>query len=113
MSAFDYHGRRFRAVVNSDSGEVSGETIFQYFQENELLWAEYAGGAIRKGNIVGRVSPEGVITMHYQHVNTGGEIRSGSCVSVPERLPSGLIRLHESWQWTGGEAGTSVIEEIV
>lgn len=109
---FNYHQKRFQAVVNLDSGEVSAETVFHYFQEGDLLWADYAGGAIRKGNIIGRVAADGVITMRYQHVNMEGEIRSGSCISTPERLPSGLIRLLEKWQWTEGPAGSSVIEEL-
>ncbi|MCH5689438.1 hypothetical protein LWM68_37470 [Niabella sp. W65] len=47
-------------------------------------------------------------------MNDKGELMTGTCSSVPEILPDGKIRLHETWQWTSGDqsAGTSIIEEV-
>jgi hypothetical protein len=52
--------------------------------------------------------------MRYHHVNTSGELMTGVCVSTPEVLPTGKVRLHEKWQWTSGDQskGESIIEEI-
>jgi hypothetical protein len=52
--------------------------------------------------------------MRYQHVNKQNELMTGRCHSVPERLPDGRLRMHESWQWTSGDnsSGESVIEEV-
>jgi hypothetical protein len=52
--------------------------------------------------------------MRYHQVNDKGELMTGTCSSVPEILPDGKIRLHETWQWTSGDqsAGTSIIEEV-
>ena len=52
--------------------------------------------------------------MRYQYVNEKGEIMTGRCHSIPELLPDGRLRLHETWQWTSGHhsAGKSVVEEI-
>ncbi len=109
----DYNNRQFRTVTNTENGEVSGETRFRYHQEGNLIWAEYAGGSVRKGSIIGTVDTLGQIDMVYQHLNTTGELRTGRCHSVPEIQENGKIRLHETWQWTSGDAssGTSIIEE--
>ncbi len=45
------------------------------------------------------------------HINTDGEMRFGTCDSRPETV-DGKLRFYESWKWTEGEEGTSVIEEI-
>ena len=39
---------------------------------------------------------------------------TGLCRSRLEILPDGRYRLHEDWQWTGGDKsrGTSTIEEV-
>lgn len=50
--------------------------------------------------------------MNY-HINDKGVLQTGICRSVPEVLPDGRIRLHESWQWTSGDgsSGHSVVVE--
>jgi len=52
--------------------------------------------------------------MRYQHVSAGDAIRTGLCLSVPEVLPDGRVRLVEEWQWTNGDrsSGRSVLEEV-
>ncbi len=111
---WSYHGKRFRSVSNSNNGEVSDETTFSYQQQGRVISAEYQGGEIKKGNLLGQVDQEGTIIMQYQHWNIRDEFRSGRCISVPEVLPNGKIRLHESWEWTSGMegSGTSIVEEI-
>ncbi|MFN7927544.1 MAG: n-acetylglutamate synthase, partial [Blastocatellia bacterium] len=44
-----------------------------------------------------------------------GELMTGICISTPEVLTDGRLRLHESWQWTCGEraSGESIVEEIL
>ncbi|WP_077919512.1 n-acetylglutamate synthase [Spirosoma sp. 209] len=110
----NYHNRRFRSVSNSPTGEVSGETVFQYFQQDDLVWATYQGGSIRFGTLTGLVGPDGSLRFTYQHVNNQNELMTGHCKSTPDQLPDGRLRLSERWQWTSGThaAGESVIEEI-
>lgn len=109
-----YHNKSFRPVTNTDNGEVSGETLFQYRQTGNIVTAEYAGGSIVRGHLIALVDSEGRLDMRYHHVNDKGELQTGVCRSVPEILPDGRIRLQESWQWTSGDRskGTSVVEEV-
>jgi hypothetical protein len=112
---FDYDGRRFRAVRNSASGEVGGETVFEYRQAGDLVWATYAGGSIRLGHLVALMSENGELEMRYHHVNAAGALQTGVCHSTPTVLPDGRYQLAETWQWTSGDrsAGTSLLEEIL
>lgn len=114
-TAINYDGRKFIPTSNSATGEVSGDTIFHYHQDGKVFWAEYAGGAVCKGFMVGMVQPDGGLVLSYQHLNTDDTIRSGRCVSVPELLHDGRLRLHEKWQWNDSskEEGHSIVEEII
>lgn len=113
MPAINYRGRTFRSVSNSPNGEVGDETLFSYRQENDVVWATYAGGQIRFGTLVASVDSDGRLDMRYAHVNARGELQTGKCLSTPEILPDGRIRLHEKWEWTSGDCSTgeSVVEE--
>lgn len=115
MSAITYNGRIFRSASNSSKGEVDPRTIFRYHQQGDMIWAEYAGGKIRFGQIVGVVLPNDQLELRYQHINEDGELMTGICLSTPEVLPDGRLRLHEAWQWTCGDcaSGESVVEEIL
>ncbi|PSL02342.1 n-acetylglutamate synthase [Cecembia rubra] len=108
-----YNNKTFRPIQNSENGETSSETLFVYRQDGNILTSEYSGGNIIKGHLIGIVNAEGKIDMRYHQVNKNGEIMTGTCVSTPEVLPNGKIRLHEEWNWTSGDgsSGNSIIEE--
>lgn len=115
MSSINYNGRKFRSLANSPNGEVDAQTIFHYYQRENIVWATYQGGAILWGTLIAKVDEAGCLDMRYQHINTSGEIMTGICASTPETLPDGRIRLHETWQWTSGDrsSGQSIVEEIL
>ncbi len=110
----NYHNKTFRPIQNTENGETSGETIFLYRQEGNILIAAYSGGKIIKGQLIGLVDQDGNIDMRYHQVNIFGELMTGVCKSTPEIMPNGKIRLHENWEWTSGDKskGNSVIEEL-
>ena len=114
MSEFTYDNKQFRSVTNTVNGEVSGDTLFHYHQRGQIVWAEYAGGAITKGFLIATVQNDGSLDMRYQHVNSRDELMTGRCHSTPERLADGRIRLHERWQWTSGDgsSGESIVDEV-
>lgn len=110
----DYHNKTFRPVQNSENGETSEDTIFEYKQNGNILTSEYTGGQIQKGHLIGLVDENGNIEMRYHQVNTKGELMTGSCFSKPEIMENGKVRLHETWEWTSGDysKGKSILEEI-
>jgi hypothetical protein len=114
MATFNYNNRAFRSIANTPNGEVSGDTIFHYQQQGDIVSATYSGGSIVHGSLLAKVDDEGCLDMRYQHINQRGELMTGKCRSTPSRLPDGRIRLDEDWQWTSGDlsTGTSAIEEV-
>jgi hypothetical protein len=112
--AVNYDGRRFAGVHNTPNGQVSSDTIFEYHQRSNGVWAIYEGGNIRKGTLMAVVAPDGALDMRYHHVTTNGDLMTGTCKSTPEVLADGRLRLHEQWQWTSGDGskGESMIEEL-
>ena len=110
---FNLNDKRFIAQENSESGEVGDGTIFHYYQEGNLIWADYSGGSILKGQLLGRVLTENTFEIRYQHINQAGEIKTGYCQTSVTKISTGLV-LNETWEWTsGGEGkGTSVLVEM-
>lgn len=110
----NYDNRVFKSVSNSETGEVSSETKFYYRQRGELVWAIYEGGEVIFGQLIAKVLADDSLEMRYQHLNERGELMTGKCLSKPEVLENGTIRLHEKWEWTCKDfsKGESVLEEI-
>ncbi|AFS78756.1 acetyltransferase, GNAT family [Gottschalkia acidurici 9a] len=110
----DYNNRVFTSISNSDNGEASNKTTFKYKQEKNVIWAEYFGGDIIRGYLVGTCDTEGKLEFCYQHININNQIRTGRCNSKPQILPDGRIKLIEEWEWTNGDKskGNSIVEEI-
>ena len=109
-----YDGRLFRPVQTKGTSQTGTDTIFRYRQKEDLLTADYSGGDILYGHLIGRVDERGQINMRYHHMTVDGILMTGKCRSRPEVLENGKIRLHERWQWTCGDRskGTSILEEI-
>ena len=108
---FSLDGRFFTAIENSESGEVSSETVFSYHQKGNVIWAEYSGGSVVKGVLLGTMDDRYELHFDYRHINTDGESKSGVCDSKPS-FKNGKLRFDEKWRWSTGEEGESVIEEI-
>ena len=110
----NYNNKKFRPIQNSQNGETTEETIFEYKQIGNILTSEYKGGQIVKGHLIGLVDKNGNIEMRYHQVNEKGELMTGICHSKPELNENGKIRLYENWKWTSGDmsSGKSILEEV-
>lgn len=88
--------------------------MFTYRQRANVVWGTYEGGVIAFGTLVAAVDDADNLDMRYSHIAVGGLLQTGICLSTPEVLPDGRLRLHEKWRWTSGDGseGSSVIEEI-
>ena len=111
---FDYNNKTFVSKTNTPNGEVSDKTIFNYYQKGNMVWGNYAGGSIVKGNLLATVAPDGCLDMVYHHINSDMGLRTGKCKSTPQLMENGKLLLKEVWEWTSGDfsKGESVIEEI-
>jgi hypothetical protein len=111
---YDLDGKTFRSVSNTANGEVGAETTFHYRQNGNVVTATYEGGRIIAGQLIAIRLPSGQLDMRYHHLNAAGDFMLGKCLSTPERLPDGRLKLMEAWQWLSGDgsSGQSEIEEI-
>lgn len=109
----DYDGRRF-SPVGRQEGRLGGADVpvGHYHQDGDLVWAEFAGGGVLAGRLVGRCRPDGVIDATYCMVRAGGETVAGAVVSTPTMLDDGRVRLSERWRRLDGSTGISHIEQI-
>ncbi len=110
----NYNGRVFRPFKTSSNGEADPATVFRYFQDGDIVWADYSGGAVLMGHLIAIVDVEGNLDMRYHHLNSSGEIMTGICRSRPEVLDDGRLIMHEKWQWTSGDmsSGESQLEQV-
>ncbi len=110
----NYDGRIFRLISNSTNGDVGSDTLFFYHEKDDLVWAEYFGGAIVRGMLLAKKAADGSLAMRYQHVGSSGALMTGLCNSAVTVLPDGRYRLEEAWRWTSGDCsvGESVLEEV-
>ena len=82
----NYDGRKFIPKMNSENGEVSEQTTFTYYQNGNLLWAEYSGGDILKCSLIGTVLCNGELDFVYHHMNKNMQIKTGKCHSVVRQI---------------------------
>jgi hypothetical protein len=107
----NYDGRRFSSTAAETA--AGGRTpVGHYHQSGDVVWAEFTGGSVRTGRLVGSCDADGVIEAAYVQLLEGGHLAAGRTTSLPHLLPDGRIRLEERWQRDDGSSGTSWIEEV-
>ncbi|WP_330230693.1 hypothetical protein OHA40_32940 [Nocardia sp. NBC_00508] len=104
----NYDGRRFRNP-DSDDGVIA-----RYHQQDNLVWAEFSGGKVRRGALNGTCDADGILRLAYTMVLHDGEVVSGFARSEPEHTGTGLLRLREEWERYGPNSttGVSYLEEV-
>ena len=112
MTATSLDGRRFSDVTDAPGGDVGADTIFEYHQIDDMVWARYAGGAVRLGYLVGTRAGD-QLDFRYSHLSADGTTASGHCTSTVTQLPDGRLECQERWEWESRDgSGTSLIREI-
>ncbi len=110
-SAISWDGRILHSAANTPNGDVRAATIFAYRQQGRKVWATYEGPGVHFGSLVASADAAGKLDMRYQHANDEGVSREGRCVSTPELLSGGKLRVTEDWYWANGDAGRSILIE--
>ncbi len=106
----NYDGRNFSPVRDS-AGE---QPVAHYHQAGDLVWGEFSGAEIRRGQLVGRCGADGVVRFSYGMVLDDGVIITGFCRAVPEVMADGRVRLTEHYErfGEGASRGISILEEV-
>jgi hypothetical protein len=112
MQAPDLNGRRFAPEAPVTGGDVGMDTLFEYRQDGQMIWAEYQGGDVRRGFLVG-VRDGAVLQFRYCQLAVDGSTSTGRCTSKVSVREDARVVLREDWAWesrAGG--GTSVLVEV-
>lgn len=99
-------------VADQAPGQVGLRTRFAYHERDGAVWADYAGGDVVRGHLVGTREGDR-LDFRYVQLKHDGTTSSGHCVSTVLELPDGRLRLDETWEWESQPGhGTSVVEQI-
>lgn len=114
MSLINLDGRVFVPVHNTVGGTVTDETRFTFQQSGDNITADYAGGDVQTGHIVGILVKPDTATLIYHCLTAGGELKAGQAQAHFSINDEGKLCIDMQWQWLNGEktSGTSHYEEI-
>lgn len=106
-------GRGFTAAATDGPGDADAQTVFDYHEDDGMVWAEYAGGRVICGYFVGtRVVDE--LSFRHVHLTSDGGTASDHCISTVMVGADGKVELHETWERDSKlGSGTSVLTEVV
>ncbi len=102
-------------VIQTDaSGVVNHETIFYFLEQNDVVEAEYAGGKIQQGFLVGRFISDNQLRFSYCQMQIDGKLDNGMSECEVSRDENGKIILTEHFEWASrpGEFGTNIFKEL-
>ncbi|MEU6299415.1 hypothetical protein [Streptomyces erythrochromogenes] len=104
-------GLVFVPVADQAPGQVGRSTRFEYHEHDGLVWADYHGGDVVKGHLIGTRAGD-TVDFRYVQLRLDGTTASGRCTSLVAELPDGRVRMEETWTWESQEgSGTSAVEQ--
>lgn len=99
-------------VADQAPGQVGTRTRFTYHERDGVVWADYTGGDVVRGHLVGTRDGDR-LDFRYVQLGHDGTTSSGHCVSEVAELSDGRVRLAETWEWESRDGhGTSLVEEL-
>ncbi len=113
MSEFNFNHKNFALLQNSANGKVTGETVFKYKQNGDLVTADYSGGTIKYGKIIAILKGD-ELEMIYQCVTTDNQLKAGKAIAKITLTDDGNMKLSLNWEWLadGNEKGKSEYIEV-
>ena len=101
-----------RVISTAADGVVDADTLFTFIQEGAVVSANYSGGKVSLGYLVGIVS-DGVLHFQYAQLDTEDRLDGGSSRCEISKTKDGRTRLIEYFQWSSREgSGMNILEEI-
>ncbi len=104
---------KMNVVKTSDNSIVGFETIFKFKQKGDLVSANYTGGKIKQGYLVGRLE-NNVLSFCYCQYRITGEMDHGNSNGVLS-VEDGKIKLEERFNMNttnSKETGINIFKEL-
>ncbi len=104
-------GRHMYVSQTAELGVVGAGTELRFVQRGSRVVGRYAGGRIRRGCLVGRVTGSRLV-WHYVQRERSGEMHAGHSVCDVVDRPDGHVRIIERFRWhTRPGSGTNIFDE--
>ncbi len=108
---FNLDGLLMNAVETDPNGVIGVDTIFRFRQSEAFVHAEYSGGKIHQGYLVGIISGS-KFQFRYCQLELDGTLNGGESNCELERVDD-LIRIVEHFEWESRPGGgRNVIQQL-
>ena len=91
--------RVFVPVENSDNGVAGGKTRFHFWQDGIVFYADYFGGDVREGHIIGKFAEDGTGDLLYHCLTTDRHLKAGKAKAVFSEMPDNRLAFDLDWEW--------------
>ena len=109
---YNFHKKQFNVIVNEGvDAEVTAATTFHFYQNKELIYADYKGGKVKYGEIFGLIKND-VVHFYYSQVNYLDEKNQGSSTDEIKVIENNKLQLIDRWEWKNKSGqGLCIMEE--
>ena len=111
MKTFSFDGKTMHASSSAPNAVINEQTIFYFQQVGQLITAKYAGGKVKTGFLIGKLS-DGKLEFRYTQMHEDESLAGGHSLCEIELTKAGRIKLTEHFEWSSGEKGVNIIEEV-
>ena len=109
--ALRLHGVEMYVSSTDAQGVVGAETRIRFVQKGLRVFGRYAGGAVRRGRLVGTLS-KGALAFRYAQIEASGELHAGRSQCEVFQTATGCLRVVERFSWTTRDGrGVNVFDE--
>lgn len=98
--------RIFAPTQNSEGGVVDDRTQFHFRQSGNSFTADYSGGDIRHGHILGQFTGEMTAQLTYHCLTTDNQLKAGQADAVFTSTGDGRAEMALEWVWVSGAQGS-------
>lgn len=105
---------KMNVVKTDETGVVNHETIFHFSQDEDRVFAEYQGGKIQMGYLVGKLAADNRLVFTYCQMQKDGKLDNGVSDCELSKNEDGKLVLIERFEWKSrpGEFGINIFQEI-
>ncbi len=104
---------KMKVIQTAKNGVVNSDTIFHFKQNGNFVSANYSGGQIKQGHLVGQLI-DNILSFGYCQFRISGEIDNGKSNCVLS-VTDGKIKLEEKFEMNTEETlekGINIFKEI-
>lgn len=112
VKGINLNNRSFVLSVNTINGDVTNNTYFYFYQENDVIWANYSGGDVKRGFYLGKIKDDNTLKYRFIHIFKDGSMKSGNCEGEIEISSDGSLIIYEKWvSYDNKTNGRSILKE--